>query len=129
MLLDEQLEGEYKLLQAFEMCPHRAEPLMNLVKHFREKGQHFKAWHYLSQAMKIPKPKSPCLFLEENAYSHTRDFEMTLLLYYISPDRDFGMDCCLKYEGPNNELVLSNIPFLCKTNFILRMEAIKFSSA
>ena len=126
MLLDEQLEGEYKLLQAFDMCPHRVEPLMILVKHFRENDQRFKAWHYLLQAMKIPKPKSPCLFLEENAYSHTKDFEMTLLLYYISPDRDFGMDCCLKYKGPNDELVLYNIPFYAKQISSLEWKQLKF---
>jgi len=93
---------------------------------FGKKNQHFKAWHYLLQAMKIPKPKSPCLFLEENAYSHTKDFEMTLLLYYISPDRDFGMDCCLKYKGPNDELVLYNIPFYAKQISSLEWKQLKF---
>ncbi len=52
--------------KAYAYRPRRREALVQLVTALREKGEHFKAWHYLRLAEMIPKPND-LLFVETAA--------------------------------------------------------------
>ena len=97
---DDAIEGEYWALQAAKNNGERAEPLMLMVEYFRQKGHHFKAWHYLLLAENVPAPSRPYLFYELEAHGHRKAFEKTVLSYGVSPDVGAGLDLCLAYEGP-----------------------------
>lgn len=104
--------------RAYEKHPHRSEALMLACRRFREMGQNFKAWHYLQLAMKNEKPKHDLLFIEPNAYACDPDFEHTVLKYYVSENRDAGMDATIKYVNssgyPNKQHVITNCIFYTK---------------
>jgi len=89
------------------------------VTHLREKGHHFKAWHYLQMAEAQTKP-SVGLFLDPSAYGHKLDYERSILHYYVKADRNEGAMLCLTYEGPNQTLTnlehyAQKIPHLSKS--------------
>jgi hypothetical protein len=93
---------------------YRAEALYILVKYFRNKGEVWRAMHYLKKALAIPRPPV-ALFLETHVYDHELLFEQTVLHYYISTDRIEGGKQSMKYLlMRNNDLVFSNLTFYTK---------------
>jgi len=70
------------MLKAFERRPTRAEPLYKLARHFRESGEHYKAYHYVLKGRAVPM-SSDSLFVEADVYSCLFAYEETILLYYI----------------------------------------------
>lgn len=104
--------------RAYERRPGRNEPLYLMIKTLREKGQQFKAWHYLQLARRNPKPPTTdVLFMETHTYGYLLDYEETILRYYVSENRDGGMDLSMKYIGnehPLSDSVFSNIIFYTK---------------
>jgi glycosyltransferase involved in cell wall biosynthesis len=72
-------------LKAYEFNKNRSENIYFLTKIFREKGQNFKAWHYMKLGKAIKKP-SDLLFLESAVYDHLFDYEKTILNYYVQHD-------------------------------------------
>ena len=112
-------EAELYVQQAHRILPERVEALVVLVTHLREKGHHFKAWHYLQMAEAQTKP-SVGLFLDPSAYGHKLDYERSILHYYVKADRNEGAMLCLTYEGPNQTLTnlehyAQKIPHLSKS--------------
>lgn len=61
------LKAELWLQRALEKRPGRAEALVRMIRAFREKGQNFKAWHYLKIAERIP-PSTDVLFVNRAAW-------------------------------------------------------------
>jgi tetratricopeptide (TPR) repeat protein len=70
-------------LKAFKIHPKRSEPLYLLVKHFKDKYEHFKAYQYYLKGKDIPYPKDDVLFIEHNVYNGLFDYESTILSCYI----------------------------------------------
>lgn len=83
MAIKKPIEGEFWFMDCFEGNHHRAEPLYELAKHFRETGEHYKAMHYCTKAMAIPKPTKG-LFVDSEVYAWKLRFERTILDYYIT---------------------------------------------
>lgn len=101
------------MLRAFARRPSRAEPMYKLTKHFRDTSQHFKAWHYLLQGMKIPF-STDALFIEKDVYTYLFEYERTILEYYVSKDRQEGLSHIMQYllkHEYGKENVLSNMQF------------------
>lgn len=101
------------MLRAFARRPSRTESMYKLTKHFRDTSQHFKAWHYMLEGLKIPF-STDALFIEKDVYTYLFEYERTILEYYVSKDRREGlshiMQYLLKHEyGRDN--VLSNMQF------------------
>jgi len=70
--------------RAFKIHPRRAEPIYHLTKYFREKSEHYKAYHYYLKGKDIPFPKDDVLFIEHNVYEGLFDYENTILACYVS---------------------------------------------
>ena len=83
---DKLAEMEYWALKAYEYNKNRSENIYYLTRVFREKSQHFKAWHYMQLGKSIPKGND-LLFIELPVYEHLFDYEKTILNYYVQPDR------------------------------------------
>jgi glycosyltransferase involved in cell wall biosynthesis len=103
--LDKIEEAELWVQRAYKLDPSRREALMLLISHFRCVSQHYKAWHYLLLAEACSPPKE-ALFLETD--THRLSFERSVLAYYVGKD---GVDCSLRYQGPLESVVLSNLRF------------------
>jgi glycosyltransferase involved in cell wall biosynthesis len=73
-------------LKAYEFNPRRAENILYLCRHFKDKLQHHKAWQYYLMGSKIPKPNE-LLFIETDCYDRNFDFERTILHDYVYPER------------------------------------------
>jgi len=82
-LLKEPEKMEAWALKAFKVHPKRAEPLYFLVKHFKDKYEHFKAYQYYLKGKDIPYPKDDLLFIEHHVYNGLFDYENTILSCYI----------------------------------------------
>lgn len=59
--------GNY--LEAYEVAPHRAEPLFDIATHYSSMGDHAAAKLFYEAAAKIPFPHGDSLFVEEGAYT------------------------------------------------------------
>ena len=56
-------------LRAYDARPHRAEPLVELARGARERGEHDVAHVFASAAMSLPRPSLQECFVHEDAYS------------------------------------------------------------
>lgn len=71
--------------KAFKHHPKRAEPLYHLTRVFRERSQHWKAYHYYQKGRSIPYPKDDVLFVEKQVYEGLFEYENTILACYVHP--------------------------------------------
>ena len=115
LLLDKPEEAEMWVLKGQAYNNYRAEALYILVKHFRIKGQQWKAMHYYREAKQIPKP-AVALFLQSDVYDHLLDYEYTVLQFYVNPLRKEGRRASMAYMlrdqcRPLLENVFSNMEF------------------
>jgi tetratricopeptide (TPR) repeat protein len=81
--LNKPLEMELWMNKAFEFYPRKAEPLYHLTRYFRERSQHFKAYHYYLKGRSIPYPKDDVLFIENHIYEGLFSYEATILDCYV----------------------------------------------
>ena len=101
------------MLKAFERRPTRAEPLYKLARHFRESGEHYKAYHYVLKGRAIPR-STDSLFVEADVYSFLFAYEETILLYYIgqsSKGARASIDFMLRPHCQYQDNVYSNLFF------------------
>ena len=78
--------------KAFTFHPKRAEPLYHLTRYFREKSQHWKAYHYYLKGREIPYPKDDVLFVEHNVYNGLFPYEASILNCYVHPSPHSKLD-------------------------------------
>jgi tetratricopeptide (TPR) repeat protein len=83
---------EYWMNKAFTFHPKRAEPLYHLTRYFREKSQHWKAYHYYLKGRDIPYPSNDVLFIEKQVYEGMFDYEKTILACYVHPSPHSKLD-------------------------------------
>jgi hypothetical protein len=97
---------------AYEFRPTRAESLYKLAKYFRERGDHYKAYHYALIGKKVPL-SSDSLFIETNVYTDLFDYEETICLYYLNRKRE-GLRKSVEYMLKKHEnlySVYNNVEF------------------
>ena len=104
-------EAELWAQLGLDLQPDRPEAIMQLVAHFREVSEHYKAWHYLLKAEAMKKPVDARLFLEAACYDSRPHFERSILQYYVKTDQAEAAMCCLSYRGDNEDVVLRNLSF------------------
>ena len=76
-------EMEAWALKAFKFHPHRAEPIYFLLQYFKDRYEHFKAYHYYLKGKDIPFPKNDVLFIEYSIYEGLFEYENTILSCYV----------------------------------------------
>lgn len=106
---------EMYMQKAMAFRPCRAEAAYALAKHFRETGQHWKAWHYVLQGRPLPYP-TDSLFIDAPVYRGRFDYEATILLYYLGKHEE-GLQSSMEYMLTNTEYVDSvyrNMAFYVK---------------
>ena len=87
--LKKPIECEMWAQRASEADPERNEATLALAEFLRERGEYYKAWHYLLRAERA-KPSNK-LFLEAECYEGRVAYERSVVQYYVSPDRAAGM--------------------------------------
>ena len=103
---------EYWMNRAFQFYPVRSEPILDLTRFFREKGQNYKAYHYYKLGVGIPYPKNNVLFIESFPYQGGFDYEASILDYYVHPKT--GLDNSIDYMLKSSQFqqnVVSNLKF------------------
>ena len=80
--LGDEIKFEQWMLKAYKYRPERAESLYKLTKHFRSKGEHYKAYYYCLKGMNIPF-STDSLFIEKDVYLELFYYEKSILDYYI----------------------------------------------
>lgn len=75
-------EAESVAESAMQQMPTRSEVMYVLTKYFRQKSDHFKAYHYLQKGLKIKKPEAG-LFIETDVYKFLFMYEKIILDYYV----------------------------------------------
>lgn len=99
--------------RAYDFYPRRAEGLYALVRSLRERGHHYKAYHYLQLGKAIPMPTDN-LFIETDVYTGLFDYEQSLLDYYVKSDQKEGLNSSVRFllkQGYYQQNVVSNLKF------------------
>jgi glycosyltransferase involved in cell wall biosynthesis len=107
--LDQMPEMEYWCLKAYELHPRRMENIYFVLKTFRERRDHFKAWHYYKLGVNVPKP-SDGIFVEKDVYTYLFHYEKTILNYYVHPKEDFLHEM-VSYTNKYNDYNWNNLQF------------------
>lgn len=122
LLLNNIVKAEEWANKAYNLRKSRPEPLYFLVKYFREKSLHHKAYHYYKLAKDIP-PSNDLLFVETFIPQYALDYEYTILHYYLFGKYNLidGLKASIQYinKTDNNiHNVMENMVFylepLCK---------------
>lgn len=113
--LDDPLKFEMYMQKAMAFRPGRAEAPYALAKHFREKGDHYKAWYYVLRGRGVPM-SNDSLFIDKPVYTGRFDYEATILLYYIGKHEE-GLRESMRYLLTKSEYmdnVYNNMGFYVK---------------
>lgn len=82
-------------LAAYQMRPSRAEPLYDLTRYYRERGEWVVAALFCERGMSIPYPAEDVLFVERHPYSVGFAEEYSIIGYYLDPARrEIGHKAC-----------------------------------
>jgi tetratricopeptide (TPR) repeat protein len=76
------------LVKAYQRNTARAEPLVALAKHFRERGQNHAALLFARQARRIPYPDNPGLFVQADAHRHVPLDEIAVCAHYTGDQKE-----------------------------------------
>jgi hypothetical protein len=104
------------MLRAHAYRKERAEPLYELARHFRENGQHYKAYQYVVMGQTIPM-STDSLFIETDVYRGLFDYEQSILDYYVKSDRYEGLRSSVHYMlklGLHHPSILYNLQYYTK---------------
>ena len=69
-------------LSAYERRPTRAEPLADLARYYRERGQNETAMLWAEAGERIPYPRDDVLFIDEGVYAHAFRNETSIAGWY-----------------------------------------------
>lgn len=101
---------EYWMNKAFEFYPRKAEPLYHLTRYFREKSQHYKAYHYYLKGRNIPYPKDDVLFIENNVYEGLFPYEATILdCYVVGKSKQDSLEGVVDYINKGTPHYIQNV--------------------
>lgn len=74
------------MIDAYNFRPRRAEPLYDLAKHYREKGNNAAALVFAKAGLNIQRPND-LLFVNDYVYSHGLRYEYSIAGYYDEAER------------------------------------------
>ena len=100
--------------RAYNFHKHRAEPIYELTKYFREKGECYKAYHYMRLGRMLSYPKDDVLFVDSFQNNGGFDYEASILDYYVNPDKKVGLKSSIIYllkQDVHISNVVSNLQF------------------
>jgi tetratricopeptide (TPR) repeat protein len=101
---------EYWMNKAFDFYPRKAEPLYHLTRYFREKSQHYKAYHYYLKGRHIPYPKDDVLFIENHVYEGLFPYEATILdCYVVGKSKQDSLGDVVDYINKNIPHFVQNV--------------------
>lgn len=111
-----------KSLEAFEMRPWRAEPLLPLATHYRELGKNELALMISERGACVEFPKKDNLFVENHVYQYAFDNEIAIAGFYTKDHnkRRQAYDICMALSVSKEadkgiqQLALSNSRFYAK---------------
>lgn len=114
-------------MRAWNKRPHRAEPLVKLAKHYRERGENHLAMLFALEAAKTPRDaKGDLLFIDYTLHEYAIDYEISIAGYYVEAHRDAAFDACdrmLHARAP--EPILQS----ARTNVLFYLATLKNSGA
>jgi hypothetical protein len=117
--LSEKLKFDWEIslghyMNAISHTP-RAEPLVKLASHYKDKKNWLLSYHFAKMACELEFPSNLILFVDVECYSYFRWHTLGIVSYYCSKFED-GRDACLKAikEGKNIALDTSNLEFYTK---------------
>lgn len=116
LALGDPVRFEAWMLRTYAKNPSRAEPLYKLTKYFREKADHYKAYHYMKLGKAIP-PSTESLFVESDVYTQLFHYEQSILEYYVHPNTNAGLIASVEYMLRGTSLqhsVVSNLEFYAR---------------
>lgn len=109
-LLGDEVEMEHWMRKAFQFYPGKAEPVYHLTRYYREKSQHYKAYHYYLLGRDIPYPKDDLLFIENAVYEGLFHYEATILDCYVTwRSRQDSLINLIQYINRPNPLFIGNV--------------------
>jgi hypothetical protein len=112
------VDMEFWGMKAYEYRKERSENLLYLVRHFRDRRDHFKAWHYYQLGSVIKKPND-LLFIETDVYDRLFNYERCIIHDYVFQDKKslsmkYSLDYFNKYHDQcmynNIEWFVTRIP-------------------
>ena len=108
-------EAVYAWLEAYSFYPRRAEPLYNIVRHYRIVGRHAAALLFYQIASAIPYPEHDVLFIHKDIYDYLLDYELSIIAYYLpqlpGDKRDIFMKLFNTKHSLDNNHIMSNYKF------------------
>jgi len=102
------IDMEFWGMKAYEYRSERAENLLYLVRHFRDRREYFKAWHYYQLGSVIKKPND-LLFIETDVYDRLFDYERCIIHDYVFHERkNLSMTYSLDYFNRYHDQCMYN---------------------
>lgn len=112
-ILENPILFEEWVQKAYAFYPKRAEALYHLVKYLRNKGDFFKAMHYIRLGNQISL-SNDSLFIERDVYSGLFEYEETVCRFYTLYTKREALRDSMNYllsNKPFQESVYSNLKF------------------
>lgn len=78
-----------EMITAYQMRPQRSEPLYELARYYREKGDNYASLLFSSQGMQVTRPND-LLFVNDWVYKSGMAEEFAISAYYNEPKRPLG---------------------------------------
>ena len=102
----------YYHLQAYNIRPTRAEPLINIAKYYLQQQEFQSAFLFAQQAIHIDFPADDILFINKHIYEFERYDILSIASWYIQ-QYDIGKEALLKalQKQPTNKRLLQNLQF------------------
>lgn len=115
LTLGEDAVGICVLLEAYNFRPHRAEPLHEVIMHYRFRGKNQIAQLFLDKALAIPYPSGDVLFIKKAVYDYLLDYEQSIVSCYSKKPIDHHAYLKLLGTGHLHDNVLSNYQFYVRS--------------
>jgi glycosyltransferase involved in cell wall biosynthesis len=123
--LGDLVEMERWGLKGWQLDPRRVENLALLTTAFRERSQHFKAWHYCCLGAAVPMPEN-ALFVESDVYIRRFGYERSILHYYVNEDRCAGARALVEHYNLHNDGTYTNLMWYAQPAKLVEVRPMRF---
>jgi tetratricopeptide (TPR) repeat protein len=118
-------EIEKAYLECHNYMPSRAEPLYQIMRHYRDIEDHQKAYYYGKKAINIKYPEHLVLFVDKHTYDYEIPFELSICSFYIGKYEESHQLCMkLLLENKIEDYLVTRI----KSNMLFSQEKLKNNS-